>query len=245
MAVKTVIADGFTNLRPLVDTIAREGIPAEAADIYQGRNRVVRYDASDQPLNIKEFHVPNAINRLVYGNLRKSKARRAFENGQRLLEMGFDTPRPIAFIEKTDGRLMGQSYYISRQEDGMEDIRRLARSPLRDRLVDHIGQLMAQLHQAGVWMKDFSQGNILWRLEPDGSLRLTLVDINRMAFNVTSRRKLMSNFRTVTDDPQMLRAIAAAYAFHAGADPDQVLRQAIDQRRRYKRKARLKAKLRH
>lgn len=245
MAVKVHISPKFNQLHDTIHRIAHEGIPEGATDIYQGRNRVVQYTVPGGPIiNIKEFHIPNALNRLVYGNVRRSKARRAFENAVRLLEMGINTPMPIAFIEKTDGCRFGLSYFISIQEQGMTDIRQIARSPLRKRLIDGIADIMLQLHCNGVWMKDFSQGNLLWRHEPDDTITYTLVDINRMSFNTRANRKLMQNFRTVTDDPNILRAIVASYAFQGGKDPDHTLEQATAQRRKYLKNRKIKNLLR-
>lgn len=244
MNVKTVINPTFDYLRQAVEDIAAHGIPSTAVDIYKGRNRVVTYKLGNDTINIKEFRIPNALNRLIYGHLRPSKASRAFRNALRLLDCGFSTPAPVAYIEITDGPLLGRSYFISIQEPNLTDIRGLASCPRREEITDMIAAVMGRLHSAEIWMKDFSQGNFLWRTGPSGGLEYFLVDINRMDFHTRSRRRLMRNFSTLADDADLLDEIAAAYARHSGSNPEETVKQARKARARYikkrKRKQRFK-----
>ena len=71
---------------------------------------------------------------------------------------------------------------------------------------------MNRLHRAGVFMKDFTQGNILFRRDDSGAYRFMLVDINRMEFGVTDTKKLMSNFGAALDTRDGIVALAHAYA---------------------------------
>lgn len=240
MAVKSTVNPKFSSLSSLVDDIALHGIPADAVDIYQGRNRVVKYNHDGLMVNIKQFKVPNAVNRLVYGHLRHSKARRSYENALKLLKMGLSTPQPIAWIEISEEGRLGVSYYICVQEEGMSDVRCIDLHPRRYDIADGIGHMISRLHSRHVFMKDFSQGNILWRVRPSGRIEFTLVDINRMSFGVRLKRRLMKNFRTIADDPVLLRDIAAAYSRYACTNPDQTLAQVIKVRKAYLRRRKLK-----
>lgn len=242
MAVKQHLNAAYSKLGKLVDGLSQSGIPDKATDIYQGRNRVVRLDTSEAgPINIKEFRRPHLINRVIYGNIRQSKARRAYLNACRLLEMGFLTPQPIAWVEVTSNRLMSLSYLVTRQEDTLRDVRDLAVNPLRLRLIDAIGMLMAQLHSQGVWMKDFSAGNILWHVDHvTDQIQLFLVDINRMKFNVHSRNRLMNNFRSISNDEAVLEQLAQAYSIHSSIPYEKVIAQANTARRRFALRQRLK-----
>lgn len=227
-------------LAALTQQIATTGIPPEAIEIYRGRNIVVRYDTPHGAVNIKQFKIPHIINRLVYGNLRHGKARHSFENADKLIAKGFHTPKPLAYIEHRHGLLFGISYFLSEQLEGYAEIRDLATLEHRAAIVEAIGQLMADLHRANIFMKDFSQGNVLWRREADGSIRLALVDINRMAFGVHSTRRLMKNFRNVADDPDLLSDLALAYSRASGMPADEALRRANRARRLFLRKRRIK-----
>lgn len=236
-----------------VRQVAEKGIPAGATDIYAGRNRVVALSAAGadgraRRLNIKEFRRPNVINRWVYGlHIRAGKARRAFENASRLRALGFDTPEPIAWIERRtpDGR-MDLSYFISEQLDGWQEIRTAEASahPRLAEIARGVGALIFRLHRAGVWMKDVSPGNILWHTDGDGALHFALVDINRMEFNVASRALLMTNFGRVFSSPALVEEAARAYAAEAGEAEERVLDEAREAMRGAARATRRKQRLR-
>lgn len=236
-----MIAPWAPDVAPLVEEIARHGVPADAVDIYQGRNRVVMLTRGDRDINIKAFRRPNVLNRYVYGTLRQSKARRSFEFASRLRCLGFDTPEPLAYIEMSEGRRFGDSYYLSQQLEGFRDMRVIDEADDRAMLADQLGALMARMHDAGVWMKDFSQGNVLRRRTGRKQhYEFFLVDINRMEFGVTNRRKLMSNFRTITDDMDFLRILVRAYARHSGRPADEVMHDALQAREDFSRKQKIK-----
>lgn len=245
MAVKTKIKVSDSRYERLAKQLAENGIPSEAVDVYSGRNRVVCLDTEDLgKLNIKAFKRPSFINSLVYTTLRHSKARRAYENAVRLRESGIHSPRPLAYVEVRNGLFLRDSYFVSIQLEGYQDVRVLPPDPLRSKIIDHMGFTLARMHRRHIWMKDFSQGNVLWREEPDGRVSISLVDINRMAFGVKSRKKLMKNFRSISNNTLSLRALVAAYVFHASADPDHTLKAAQKARASFRRFTKFKNRLR-
>jgi tRNA A-37 threonylcarbamoyl transferase component Bud32 len=235
-----------------VNNVAAKGIPPEAVDVYSGRNRVAATPASgtdgrSKRLNIKEFRVPNALNRWVYAYLRRSKARRAFDNALRLRQLGFNTPAPIAWIERHGlGGRLELSYFISEQYDGWQEIRvaETENHPRISEIAAGVGELIFRLHRAGVWMKDASPGNILWHTDPDGALNFALVDINRMEFNIRSADVLMSNFGRVFTSEKNIETAARAYAAAAALPEDTIIAQAhkaiADACKAIQRKQRLK-----
>lgn len=228
--------------RPLAESLAAEGLPSDATMIYDGRrNKVVKLRREGRLLNVKAFRVPNIFNRIAYGWLRKSKARRSYEHAIRLRNLGFNTPEPLAYVEEP-GVLFGRSYYVCQQLEGFGDMRHIETvdTDVQARLADDLGALMARLHDAGVWMKDFSQGNLLHRPVAKGHHEFFLIDINRMAFDVTDRRKLMLNFRTITDDGRFLRMLARAYARHAGLPVEPTLSEALAVRAHWLKKRKWK-----
>lgn len=227
--------------------VAHSGLPADATVIYSGRNRVAYVDRNGERLNIKAFRLPRFPNNYVYRRFRKSKAERSYENGCRLLELGFHTPRPIGFAEERDMLRLYRSYYVSEQITAL-DIRDIELSPERVPVLEALGRELWRLHRAGVLMKDFSPGNILYNRNADGSYTFLYVDLNRMEFGVHSRNKLYRMFRSIVWGPEELAIIARSYAVAAGTDPDNTARRAIAEQarfqRRLKRKAALKQRLR-
>lgn len=233
MACRSKTAPWAPDVKPLVDRLLTDGIPADAVDIYEGRNRVVRLMHEGRHVNIKQFKVPNIVNRLAYTTVRSSKAERAYEYALRLRNLGFNTPEPLAYAERRNGPLLGLSYFVSQQLEGFCDMRTIGEDDDRAVLADELGALMARMHDMGVWMKDFSQGNVLRRRGPKGHYEFFLVDINRMQFDVTDSRRLMDNFGRITDDPSFLRILARAYSRHSGRPVDEMMAQATAAYNRY------------
>lgn len=224
-----------------IDSIARDGVPANAVSIYKGRNEVFSLDAPDGTVvNIKAFHTPRFPNSYIYTNLRQSKARRSYQNASRLIALGFSTPRPLAYVEEKRGGALRRSYYISEQVP-FRTIRDWTTIPDCRQLVDDLGAEMHRMMCKGVYHRDFSPGNLLYEQLPDGHFRFYFVDLNRMEFGVTSQSKLMRMFRAITFDPEELRDLAAAYARAAGKPVESAVQEAFRQHRRYlDEKARLK-----
>lgn len=201
-------------LRPLLRRLAAGDVPAEAVDVYRGRNRVVKYFCPElgKEVNIKCFRVPHIINQIVYGTFRDSKARRAYSHAERLRRAGFHTPEPLGFAEVSQGLLFRRAYFVSEQLQGYNDVREIHGKGICHDVLDAVAAVMAELHRKEVWMKDFSQGNVLYRRELDGSFDIQIVDINRMRFDENRRKFLMRNFCTITDYPDDLEYLAGAYA---------------------------------
>ena len=202
------------NIAKLVRELIDSDLPPDSQSVYCGiRNRVVKVHRGGHDINVKSFKIPDPINKYVYGRLRKSKARRSFEHAQILLEMGFRTPHPLAYIEEFDGPRFNRSFYISEQLQDFEEMRQLPEdNQLWTTLAEDLAVLMTKLHKMGVWMKDFSMGNVLRRLTPDGHYDFFLVDINRMDFNVEDKQKLWLNFRNITDNNDFLDYLSCCYA---------------------------------
>lgn len=201
----------------LAYSLIKNGMPRRTTLIYKGRNRVERLNDSGRDVCIKAFKIPHIINRIIYGNFRTGKARRSFEHAIKLRNLGFNTPEPLAYAEE-GGFLFGRSYYVCQYLPDFSEIRDL--SMLTDSqlstMADDLGKLIHRLHDAGILMKDFSQGNILYRITPKGHFDFYLVDINRMEFNVKNHNKLMQNFKAVTESDRFLDMLARSYARHAG-----------------------------
>lgn len=211
MSVKAVINGNETQLRELFTRLAVTGVPIAAVDIYQGRNRVVKYRFGDRLVNIKAFRVPIWINRIIYGFIRKSKAQRSYEYAKKLRTMGIPTPEPLGYLEVRKGCLLSQSYYVCEQIEGVRDMRNIFEYRDVSNLLADVAHLIVRMHNQGIWMKDFTPGNLLWRPSRDGHYDLFLVDINRMAFNVTDKRKLDRCFAQLSEGHEMVEKMLRAF----------------------------------
>ncbi len=174
------------------------------------RNTVERVVLPDgRKVVVKRYKMPNSINRWVYGVLRKSKARRAYEFGLLLIEKGVDTPKPIAYMEQRLHGAMTWSWSVSEYVDATPfselyaSLRQLAAEgdtqaeQQIQKLRQSLTQYVVQLEEKNVVPGDFNHANILVT-EVEDDYHFSLVDINRMHIDkqatLHSTMKMYSQF---------------------------------------------------
>lgn len=193
----------------------------EGEVLYKGRNelRIFEYEGTDYV--VKSFRTPHFINRLVYGTLRPSKAKRSFDNAQILSSIGVGTPQPIAYLNIRNGMLFTQSYYITLKAQCSHIYYELfeKKFPYEEEVLRAIGRMTATLHNHGYAHKDYGRGNILFEKTEKGIL-LELVDLNRMAVGPLDINAGCKNLERLPATPQMHRWIAEEYAQARGFETE-------------------------
>lgn len=217
----------YEQFRPQIEAIVRGGMPDGAEVIYRGRNTLYAISLGDTRAVVKQFRRPNAVNAFVYTTLRKSKARRSYENAMRMLGLGFLSPEPIAWGETRSGLRLESSCYICAALEGATEMRHWEEFDFADTLLPAFAAEIWRLHQAGVWHKDFSPGNILFTGNAGEGYRFHYVDLNRMKFGVHDRSRLMSMFRSINLDRGETSRLARLYAAASGQDADKVESEAL------------------
>lgn len=250
MPTRTVISDSTPELQTLAAELARGGIPPEASKVYVSRNRIYALTLpSGRRVNIKEFHTPAFPNSYISSLLRKSKAERSYLNALKLLAAGISTPRPLAFIETRRHGALKLSYYISEQTDGLHEARQWGLPGDTEAFTSALAGDIAKFWRAGILHRDFTPGNILWQHTPGDGYHFSYVDLNRMAFNVTSRRKLIRLLRALNIDPCETERVTRHFAKEMGFDEQTTVAEALATQRSFiRRKDRLrtiKNKLKH
>ncbi len=81
--------------------------------IKKSRNVIKELEWQGISVCIKSFKRPTIANQFIYTYFRMGKAKRSFSYANRLLDMGINTPEPIAYVEQFN-RLgwLSASYYI-------------------------------------------------------------------------------------------------------------------------------------
>lgn len=242
--MKIVINPDFEVANELFDALAAARVPEGAQLIYGKRNRLYTYDCAGNVLNIKAFKIPAFVNSLVYTHLRRSKARRSYEHSLQLTKLGIGTADPAGYVEiKHRGRL-SQSYYVCRQLEGYDTMRRWERKPDAEPLLRALAAFMVRMHAARVMHGDFTPGNVLYKRLDDGTYDFRLIDVNRMKIGTKiGRRQIVRNLRAMNPDSVVeTRRLARYYAEAAGiADEDRLADQAEAALHAYRRrKQRLK-----
>ena len=230
------------SLEPLVDSLAAHGLPADARMVYYGpRNTVVAVGTDEGYVIVKAYKVPIWINKIAYGLLRPSKASRAFNNAMRLLSMGFETPEPIAYAEQRTFGMFGRSYYFCRHINGVREVRDIERLPECKTMLRELAELMVRLHKAGVLVKDFSPGNVLYRTDHEGKRHYMLVDINRMRFDVHEREEQMAMFARLLNTEELTAELAREYCRASGiAEAEAFVADAVKEYRAFWRRRKRK-----
>ncbi len=182
-----------------------EELPARFGEgdlLFAGRNEIRGFCVGGERLAVKRFRKPSGLNALLYGHLRKSKARRAFEHGTELCRLGIPTPEPIGWREDYGGPWLGVSYLVTRYSDyrPISEITNAFPAPHTVPVLDAYAAFAVRLHEAGVEHEDFNNGNTQWQADGAGGYRFEVIDINRMHFRrrPLTRRESLHNLRRIT-----------------------------------------------
>ncbi len=180
------------------------------------RNTISLFQLDGRTIAIKSFRIPNIFNALVYRFFRKSKARRSFEFGKKLIASGIKTPDPLAYIEKYAAGLLQESYYVSdyiEPDLTFKDLVSNPDFPDHENILRQFTRFCFDLHQKKIEFLDHTPGNTLIKQLSDGKYEFYLVDLNRMKFNrempIDER---MKNLSRLTPKIEMVRVMANEYS---------------------------------
>jgi len=197
--------------------------PAAALEtIHWGRNYLytARLGTTDGPLEVvvKQFR-NQGLRRRLERRLKGSKATRSWRVALALRAAGLLTPEPVLLVESTRGD--GPSFFVTRRLAGVFEVRhffrRLAGDPTAgefpevapERLLADLGSVARRLHDAGIFYRDLSIGNVLAQPAAGDTLELWLVDPNRA--QVGLRLGLLRRCRDLSRFPIVERAQCAAF----------------------------------
>lgn len=191
-----------------------------------GRNAIKIKEIDGVVVNIKAFKIPHIFNQFAYKFLRKSKARRSFENASYLLERGIGTPKPLAYFEYFSGIGLQKSFYVSEHLDCDLTFRELITNPDYsdwEEIIIAATDFTFQLHQNNILFKDHSPGNTLIKKTETG-YAFYLVDLNRMDFKALTFEERIKNFSRLTPKEEMVRIMSNRYAELINRNPEEVFK---------------------
>ena len=209
----------------------------EGTIIFKKRNEIRVFDVGGVMLNVKRFHVPAFFNRIIYTFFRLSKAQRSYQNAVKVKEKGIETPEPVAYIITKRGGLLHYSYYISRQADHNRTMYEFGKGGIegREHILDKFAEFTAYLHNTGVYHKDYSPGNILFK-ECDKGVEFCVVDINRMFFGDVSISLGCSNFARLWGQEPLFRLVAGKYAELKNIETEKCVKSVLAARSKFWKK---------
>lgn len=223
-----VLHPDFVDLADFMRSLPERWAAGEGEVIHKGRNELRVLSYGGRRLVVKAFRRPHFINCLVYGVWRPSKAKRSYDNARLLLSLGVGTPVPVGYynVRAAGGLLFNLSYYVSLESPCTHRYEELfeRRFDYEDDVTRAVGRLTALLHNNRLAHKDYGRANILFERQADGSVRLELVDLNRMAHGALDVKAGCKNLERLPATPRMHRCIAGAYAEARGFDAEECFR---------------------
>lgn len=208
---KVIVAPEFNFLRDYIEDIPGTFHSIDTV-LHAKRNTIKEDFVKGTRLVIKSFGGIYLPNRIRYTYFYPSKAQRAFENARILLQKGFNTPRPIAYIEITRNGLIDQMYFVSEFTDfqPLNVINEISAEECLPLLLE-IARHTFRLHQNKIYHIDYSSGNILFR-NNNNNYQLALIDNNRMNFGDVTFEKGIRNFGRLDLPVEHLTWIAKEYS---------------------------------
>lgn len=222
------IGGPYAGLEYFVRTLPVHFRNGDGRAVHLGRNVLREFEVGGAEYVVKSFRKPNIVNRVVYGLFRASKAQRSYENACLLLRHGIGTPEPVAWMTERRGLLFTRSYYVCRKSECTHTYADLIGGafPQQEEYLRAIARTTAALHDLGLLHRDYSRGNILFGRAADGSVRVEIVDLNRIyKYRSVDIVRGCSNFAERLPATGPMRAVMAGeYARARGFDPDECLR---------------------
>ena len=187
--------------------------------IYKGRNELKEIEYGGMTVIVKSFRIPNIINRIAYGLLRASKAKRSYDYANLILEKGIGTPLPVGYYTSRRWLLFDESYYVCLKSECPHTYKDImdGKFPDTEQIVKSIASLTAHIHKNNMLHKDYSRGNILFKKTEEG-IKLEIIDLNRIRFHKIGMEEGCRNFERLPATEQMTRWMADEYARIMGFD---------------------------
>lgn len=232
--MKIIVNPAYEYLRKFVESIP-DIFESEGRVIYSGRNLIKVMTVDDGlEINIKRYGVPALVNRIAYSFFRAPKGRRAFSYPNILLQRGFETPVPIAYIEECKWGLIKYSYFISLQSSYRRNFYEFGNADVNDcrDVVIAFARYTARLHESDIMHRDYSPGNILFD-KIDGEYHFMLVDINRMSFGKISIDMGCANFARLWGQKAFFELLAREYARARNTDEQYCVDKVLAHRKKF------------
>lgn len=218
-----------------------ESLPAifeqQGEVIYNARNKIKVITAPDGTLlNVKRFHVPHGLNKIIYSwGIRQPKGRRAYDYAEVLTEREIGTPLPVALIEERNVMgMLGFSYLVTLQCDYGHTLYEMgkAKPGEYEEMAKALAHFAAELHDCKILHKDFTPGNVLWKRD-DCGFHFMLVDINRMRFGTVSAKAGLKNLCRLWGPKDFMRLLVGEYARTRGYDEAKAVGYVMEKRRKF------------
>lgn len=135
----------------------------------------------------------------------KPYAKRFADNARRLQRLGFCSPEIIRLYALTDPINSTAVHYWPLPGETLRQVLLQSPAERRQELVERFGELLARMHEAGVYFRSVHLGNVL--LQPDGQwglIDLADMQISRFALSLHKRRRNLKHMSRYAEDKHWL-----------------------------------------
>lgn len=239
MNIKYSISPEYGFLKDFILNM-RRNFDGPAQVLCRGRNVVKLFSVAKKEYVVKSFKKPGPPTSYIYSYLRKSKARRSFENSNVLLAKNINTPTPVAYIEFYSRSLLRESFYISKYYGFDFDLRAFFGKSLlypntekwpkiqnKNESIKQFVKFAFEAHNKGINHMDYTCGNVLIKKRTLKSYEFSLVDVNRVKFGALGAKERVRSLSRVTDNQEELDLIAKYYGHFSGVD-ERVCKKLLD-----------------
>ncbi|MFA6676236.1 MAG: lipopolysaccharide kinase InaA family protein [Bacteroidales bacterium] len=188
--------------------------------IKDHRNIIKIFNWDDTLVCVKNFGRLTLFNRWAYGTFRESKAKRSYDYALKLLNLGINSPSPIAYIDKfSKYNVLQYSSYICVYESNTEVLEDIINSSTysdedkKSIISQYIKLINAKFLNNGITSRDFNSGNALVTKKGNGQYDFSFVDLNRLEFKKECKTryiyKMLSN---ISPNDNIIKYVSEAYA---------------------------------
>ncbi len=162
--------------------------PSKAAVVKRGvRRTVYRIDVAETSYFVKHYRCPHWVYRLQ-NMLRRSASRREWLKSLELRRRNIPTAQPVALGElRLPGGLVGDNFFVTAGIPGavplqdfldqiLPQLPPAEQAALERHLPLQLAELLAKVHQEGIWHDDLHAGNVLVS-QVGGQLQMFLIDL--------------------------------------------------------------------
>ncbi len=205
--------------------------------LHSHRNIIREDNVKGVRLVIKSFKRIYLPNKIRYTYFYPSKAQRAYDNAKVLLQKGFNTPRPIAYIEIVRNGLIDEMFFVS-EHTAFQALEKIHQDPeiMTSQLLVALAAFTFRLHQNNIYHVDYNLGNILTNFD-NGEYEFGLIDNNRMKFKPICFDEGISNFVRLGLSVEQLTLLGKEYARLSKVADGTALSLLFEKKRAHVRKA--------
>lgn len=236
--MKVVVNPKYADLTDFLNHLLDGGYTS--GEVYRNkRNIVEETTVGGHRIVIKIFKKPTEANRIIYTFFRPTKAKRSYDYSMRLLEMGFEVPEPVGYIERSKCGIFHTGCFVSIYTDyrpvadfNGTEITTAEELQRRNDFVREFSSFAAGLHERKIVHGDFNKENVLYKIT-EGKWRFSMIDLNRMSFGNLSRKKAAKDLGNLGFDLTLMADVIKRYSQIKKLDAVSTCVEALGNSKRY------------